>query len=131
MLGFLDRYRDLGLLLLRIGIGAAYVMHGWPKLAGGRETWAKVGGAMKDAGVSFAPEFWGLAAAVTEVLGGVLFAIGLFFRPVAILLLFTMIIATVSRFDQGFTTYSHPLKMAIVFGAMLLIGPGRYVVKKD
>ena len=37
---------DLGLLLLRVGIGIMFTIHGYPKLIGGPEMWAKVGGTM-------------------------------------------------------------------------------------
>ena len=36
---FLDRYRDLGLLVMRVGLGLSFMAHGWPKLVGGPETW--------------------------------------------------------------------------------------------
>ena len=37
VLRFLDKYRDIGLLFLRIGIGVMFIMHGLPKLIGGPE----------------------------------------------------------------------------------------------
>ena len=39
VLRFLDKYRDIGLLFLRIGIGVMFIMHGLPKLIGGPEKW--------------------------------------------------------------------------------------------
>ena len=30
---FLDKYRDAGLLILRVGIGVMFVLHGYPKLS--------------------------------------------------------------------------------------------------
>ncbi len=36
-----NRSRDLGLLLLRLGIGAMIVSIGWPKITGGAETWER------------------------------------------------------------------------------------------
>jgi putative oxidoreductase len=33
----LDRYRDAGLLVLRIGIGVMFMLHGFPKVMGGPE----------------------------------------------------------------------------------------------
>jgi hypothetical protein len=43
----MDRYRDLGLLILRVGFGLAFVWyHGYPKLAGGPEMWARIGDAL-------------------------------------------------------------------------------------
>ena len=42
----LDRFRDTGLLVLRVGIGVMFMVHGYPKLAGGAEKWAMLGGAL-------------------------------------------------------------------------------------
>ena len=44
-MNFTNRYRfhDLGLLLLRIGLGVVFVVHGFPKLAGGPAAWAGLG----------------------------------------------------------------------------------------
>lgn len=33
----LDKYRDVGLLILRVGIGLMFMIHGFPKLFGGPE----------------------------------------------------------------------------------------------
>ena len=32
---FLDKYRDIGLLILRVGIGIMFMIHGLPKLTAG------------------------------------------------------------------------------------------------
>src|SRR5919112_1918818 len=96
---FKNRYKthDIGLLLLRIGIGTMFTIHGYPKLTGGLEAWEKVGGAMKMIGIDFAPAFWGFLAAVAEAVGGQLIAIGLFFRIACALLLGTMLMATIQH----------------------------------
>ena len=58
------RFHDLGLLVLRIGLGVMFMVHGFPKLAGGPEAWAGLGGVMGKVGVHFAPAAWGLLADV-------------------------------------------------------------------
>lgn len=125
---FLDRYRDHGLLLLRVGLGLSFVAHGWPKLAGGAAKWEKLGGTMKGLGITFAPTFWGLAAALAETVGGLLFAVGLATRPVAAMLAFTMFVAVKMHVDagDGFIDTSHSLEAMVVFLAMVLVGPGRF-----
>ncbi|GAA3947654.1 DoxX family protein [Hymenobacter algoricola] len=126
---FENRYRthDLGLLLLRIGIGVMFTIHGYPKLMGGPEEWTQVGGAMKSVGIHFAPTFWGLMAAIAEAVGGQLLALGLFFRLACGLLLITMLIAALMHLSagDGFNAYSHALESTILFLSLLLIGPGR------
>ena len=125
---FLDRYRDVGLLVLRVGLGAMMVGHGWPKLIGGPETWERLGGAMSHLGVTAAPTAWGLAAALSESLGGVLLVLGLATRPAAASLAFTMFVAFWMHWagGDGFRGWSHAAEDGIAFVAILLLGPGRY-----
>ena len=132
MLKFLGKYRDTGLLLMRIGLGVAFMMHAYPKFAGGAKAWREVGSAMRHFGISLYPEFWGFLAAATEGLGGVLLILGALYRPVCLALMFTMFVATVHLTKTAdFKTYSHPLKMAFVFLGMAFIGPGKLSVDKD
>ena len=49
-----EKQRDLGLLVLRAGIGAMFVGHGLPKLLGGPQRWTTVGEAMAYLGLDFA-----------------------------------------------------------------------------
>jgi len=129
---FLNKYRDLGLLLLRLGIGAMFLFHGWPKLAGGPETWAKVGRAMSFAGVQALPTLWGLAAAVSEFGGGLCLILGFLFRPAALLLAITMAVAANMHLGkgEGLLAASHAIELGILFLSLLFIGPGRYSVDR-
>ncbi|MDN3586985.1 DoxX family protein [Pedobacter aquatilis] len=128
----LGKYRNTGLLILRIGIGIMFIIHGFPKLAGGPQGWEGLGGSMKVIGVDFLPVFWGFMAAVTETFGGFLLLVGLFYRPACILLVFTMIIAALVHFGkgEGLQGASHAIEMGIVFFSLIFIGPGKYSVDK-
>jgi putative oxidoreductase len=57
-----EKFRDYGLLLLRLGIGLMFAaFHGFPKIIGGAETWAGLGKTFNNLiGVSFIPAFWDL-----------------------------------------------------------------------
>jgi putative oxidoreductase len=128
----LGKYRNTGLLLLRLGIGVMFIIHGFPKLAGGPNGWTGLGGSMKVIGIDFLPIFWGFMAAATETFGGFLLAVGLFFRPALILLIFTMIIAALVHFGKGdgLGGASHAIELGIVFFGLIFIGPGKYSVDK-
>ncbi|TPV95623.1 MAG: DoxX family protein [Myxococcales bacterium FL481] len=125
-----SRWRDIGLLWLRVGLGAMYVVHGWPKLEGGGETWAQLGQAMRHIGVRVYPELWGFAAAMAEFGGGILLALGVMFRPAAGALAATMIVAATMhlRSGDGLAGAAHAIEAGIVFVALICLGPGRFVV---
>ena len=123
----MDRYRDVGLLILRLGFGLSFFWyHGYPKLAGGPETWEPIGDAVANVGITFAHPAWGLAAALSEGAGGLLFAAGLFFRPVSVALLGVMVMATIDQFGREMPQPEHALKNAFVVAGLFFVGPGRY-----
>jgi putative oxidoreductase len=62
----LDKYRDMGLLILRVGIGIMFMYHGFPKLTAGPELWTNLGGVLSDMEIGFAPTFFGFMAALSE-----------------------------------------------------------------
>lgn len=126
----LGKYRNTGLLILRIGLGVMMMVHGLPKLMGGPDKWTAIGGSMNVIGVGFFPMLWGFMAAITEGLGGFLLLLGLFFRPVNILLVFTMFIAALVHLSKGdgLLGSSHAIELGIVFLGLVFIGPGKYSV---
>lgn len=129
----LGKYTNLGLLLLRIGLGIMMIIHGYPKLTGGPEKWVMIGGAMKNLGVTTYPTFWGFMSGATEALGGVLLLLGLAFRPACFLLLFNMVVATLMHFSKGddINAASHAIELGCVFLGLFFIGPGRYSIDKS
>lgn len=129
----LGRYRDSGLLLVRVGIGLAFLgLHGYPKVIGGPKVWEAVGKSMSHVGVDFYPTFWGFMAGTTEALGGLFLMLGLFFRPTSLLLAFVMLIAMINHLaaGDGMGVASRPLEMMIVFLGLMIIGPGKYSVDR-
>jgi len=124
---FLDKYRDLGLLILRLGIGAMFIYHGTPKILGGPQMWVKVGGAMAGLGITFAPSFWGFMAAFSEFGGGILLILGLAFRPACALLSITMAVAAHMLLTKvGLLAASQAIEDGVLFLSLILIGPGKY-----
>ena len=119
---------DFGLLIIRIGIGLAFVLHGKSKMFGGPELWEKIGGAMSSLGVDFGFIFWGFMAAFAEFAGGILLGLGLLFRPVCVLLFLTMLVAAFKHITAGddFKKYAHALELAILLFGLYFIGPGKF-----
>ena len=126
---FLEKHKDLGILVLRIGVGISFLLvHGLPKIKGGPELWTKIGGAMGNIGISFAPTFWGFMAAASEFGGGLLILVGLFTRTSSFFMAFTMLVATathLSKMDPWGRVF-HPLELMCVFIALMFIGAGKY-----
>lgn len=140
------RLIDAGLLIMRIGIGIMFMLHGWSKLTGGPEKWTDLGAEMSTIGITFGYTFWGFMAMFSEFFGGLLFALGLFTRATAFLMLFTMIIATLHHFAEYnaelaeqldpakaefsfrklLLSGSHSLELGLIFLAYMFTGPGSY-----
>jgi len=116
---------DLALLILRVGIGVSFIVYGMQKVSGGPETWAGLGQNMEIFGITFWAEFWGGAAAFTELVGGVLLIMGLFTRYFLVPLMLTMIVAISSHLAASEGPW-HATEMLTVFVVLLLVGPGRY-----
>src|SRR6478735_11724234 len=101
LLKFLGKYRDAGLLFMRFCLGITFMIHGLPKLMEGPAAWKEWGTAMGYLGISIYPKFWGLLACATQGIGGMLLIIGIFYRPVCLLLAFTMAVATLQHYRSG------------------------------
>ncbi|MEM1246053.1 MAG: DoxX family protein [Acidobacteriota bacterium] len=127
---------DLALLVLRLGFGVSmFAFHGWGKISGGPELWERLGGVMALFGISFAPVFWGLLAALAESVGSALIALGLFTRPAAVVLAGTMVVAAWRHLSlpagadgAGFSGASHALEYLVVYAVLILAGAGKYSV---
>ena len=133
LLGKLGRYTDIGLLVMRIGLGAMMVTHGYPKVMGGPDKWEKIGKAMDNLGLHSYYTWWGAAASFTECIGGLLIILGLFFRPVSLLMMFTMFVAALDHLKGGDSLgdASHAIELCFVFLGLLFVGPGKYSVDKS
>ncbi len=131
-LQFLDRYRTVGFLILRIGIGAMFIFHGYGKLSAGPEMWEKVGGALGVLGIDFQPQFFGLMAALSEFLGGICLILGFFFRPACLFLTITMAVASAMHLSQGdgIKGAAHAIEAGILFLSLMFIGPGPFSLDK-
>jgi len=121
---------DVGLLVVRLGVGAVLAAIGWKKWLGGAALWETLGGAMKVFGITAWPVFWGFMAMFSELVGSLMLALGILVRPFAALLLFTMVTATLMQLGQGadLGKYAHSLNLAFVFAGLFFAGGGRYAL---
>lgn len=120
--------RNIGVLILRIGLGIMFILHGYPKMFGGPEIWAEIGTSMQYIGINFAPMFFGFMIGIAEFFGGIFLILGLFFKPSVIFLFIVMLVVTAKDFGAGqeFDNYSQSIEMAIVFVSLFFIGSGKY-----
>jgi putative oxidoreductase len=126
-------WRDAGLLLLRAWLAVVFTYHGGQKLFGwfggyGLEATAQWMGSV---GIPL-PTASALAASSAEVFGGWLLLLGLFARPAAAVLAFTMVVATWVHSGHGFDVrgqgIEYPATWLVVLVTLALVGPGRWTV---
>jgi putative oxidoreductase len=125
----LDQSADAGLLVVRVGIGALFmIVHGLPKLMAGPNEWRSIGKAVSYLDIDFGHTGWGFAAAVAESLGGLLFILGWFQRPAALALFVTMAVASIWKYFPfgGWDAAAHPAAMAVVCLGLFFTGAGKY-----
>ena len=126
-----DRFRDLGLLIARVGFGLTFFwFHGYPKLAAGPEGWERTGRAVSNVGITFGYEWWGLAAGLAEGVGGLLFAAGVLFRPACLAMLAVMVMATLDQYTRPVPAPEHALKNTFIFAGFFFVGPGRLTLAR-
>jgi putative oxidoreductase len=115
---------SLGLLAVRIAVGIALLLHGWPKIQNPTEWMGPEG----------PPAFLQAAAAIAEFGGGAALIVGLLTRPFALLIAITMATAALMvHISAGHPFVAKPpspsWELAGVYFAVavqfLLTGPGR------
>lgn len=124
---------NLGLLIIRLVLGATYITMGAKKFIAGSPALEYLGSATSAFGINAFPIFWGGLAALCEILGGCLIFLGYKFRFGALVLLLVMITAFYWHFSKGdsFDKYAWALQMLAVFLGLLFTGPGKYSIDKE
>jgi putative oxidoreductase len=130
-LAFLAKYREFGLLLIRISLGLLFVLYTAPALLGGPTAWAHLGAGARHFGLHSHFQMWGLLGAFLGCLGGVLIVFGLFFRiGVLLVLLLAIGHAIAVTTGSGFRVGLPSIEMCFVLAGILFVGPGKYSVDK-
>ena len=125
-------FADLGLLALRLTLGAVFLAHGGQKAFGwfGGPGFGGAAGFIGSMGFR-PPRFWAALAVGGELVAGVLFLLG-FLTPLAgLLVLATMAVAIAKvHGSKGFFNqdggYEYNLVLVIASLAVAAIGPGRF-----
>lgn len=119
---FLEKLKPLGLLVLRVALGVAFIFHGYPKLTDPAR-------ALKAfQGFGF-PAYFAYVSGILEVFGGGLLIVGLLTRGVALLLTIEMglvlgrtIVPIVGIY--AFERYENPLLLGAMSLALVTLGAG-------
>ena len=119
---FFEKFKPLGLLVLRVALGAAFIFHGYPKLTDPAR-------ALKAFPAYGLPAYFAYISGILEVFGGGLLVAGLLTRGVALLLTIEMgfvlgrTILPVAGI-YAFERYENPLLLGAMALALVTTGAG-------
>jgi putative oxidoreductase len=107
---------EWGLLALRLAVGAIFIVHGWPKITGGRGMAAAMGGGQAR------PVLVGMITVqgIVEVGGGVLLILGVLTQLVALAFMIIMVGAIVLKNTQWRTGFMSQQTTGWEFDLVLL-----------
>ena len=131
-LQFLAKYRETGLLLLRVSLGLLFIYLTAPALMSGSTRLAHFGAGVRIFGLHSHFQFWGAIGALAGCLGGALMVFGLFFRIGILLVLAITIIhaVAIAKGTAGFQAALPAVEACVVLISLLFIGPGKFSVDK-
>ncbi len=122
--------KNLGLSIIRVGVGLVFVRYGTEKLMGGPELWHTLGDMAKYVGITFWPTMWGFLAACAEFFGGLGLVFGFCTRLASMAIACVMIVAVAMHYSTH-DTWIHislPLSLLFVMIGLILAGGGSYSV---
>jgi len=125
-LNFLDRVQPLGLLALRLVLGAIMIAHGYPKVFGGMHHHVETVQSLH------LPGWLAYLSAFAELGGGILLVLGFLTRLAAFVVLVDMLVAIFGvHFKNGFLgqgNYQFPLALAAIAFSLIFFGAGPIAV---
>lgn len=119
MAGLDNKYSDLALLLLRIGIGYIFIVHGWGKLTGIEGT----AGFFDGLGIPI-PVAMAWVVAIVEFFGGILVLLGAYAKIPNMLLAIIMLVAILAQ--EG--NFELEFILLLTTLSLFIIGSGQYSV---
>ena len=124
---YLQRFHNpaAGLLLIRLGLAAVFIVHGWAKVQNIEGT----AGFFSSLGLGM---FWVYVVAYVEFLGGLAMLAGLYSRLAGLLLAIDMLFAIwLVKWGKGLSGgYEFELLLLLTALAIFLSGPGKYSIWK-
>ena len=131
-LAFLAKYRETGILLMRVSVGLLFILYAAPALMGGPKAWGHFGSGASHFGVHSHLQFWGFVGCLLGVIGGVLMILGLFFRIGVLMVLVLAIPHAITVYaGPGFRAALPSFEICFVLVGLLFIGAGKYSVDKS
>lgn len=119
----MKRNPDLGLLVLRVGLGLIFVLAGWSKLSEMEPVVAMF------AGLGL-PAFVAWLVALVEFVGGLLLIVGLYVEIVGWLLAIVMLVAILLvKSDLGFNAARLDIALLAMSLAVAMLGAGSHSLK--
>ncbi|MBS3155800.1 DoxX family protein [Candidatus Woesearchaeota archaeon] len=128
----LNKYNDWAPLLLRLALGAVFIVHGAQKLFGGI---TGTTGFFDSVGIPLAGVF-AVVVALVEFLGGIALVLGVLTRYASLLLAINMLVALlVVHLKNGFFVSNSGFEFVLVLLAgslaLLIRGPGKIAIQKE
>ena len=125
-MSFLDRLQPLGLLVLRLALGAVMIAHGWQKIAGHMNG---IMGMLPHLGI---PAWMAYLVVAAEFGGGILVVFGFLTRFAAFAILVDMLVAIAKvHLKNGMTGqggFEFPMACAAIAFALIFFGSGPIAV---
>ncbi len=122
-MNFLNRLQPLGLLVLRLALGAIMIAHGWQKIAGGMSQFMEM---LQHMGI---PAWMGYLTVAAEFGGGILLVIGFLTRLAALAIFVDMLVAILKvHLPHGLFSknggFEFPLACAAIAFSLIWSGAG-------
>jgi putative oxidoreductase len=122
-LNFLNRLHPVGLLVLRLALGAVMIAHGYQKVFGGMTQFT---GMLSHMGI---PAWMGYLTAAAEFGGGILVVVGFLTRFAAFAIFIDMLVAIAKvHLAHGFFSknggFEFPMALAAIAFSLILTGGG-------
>lgn len=120
--------KDLGILILRIGVGALFFHYGFEHLKKGKTEWEWMGSQLASFGITFTPTLWGFFASLIQTCGGLLCIIGLKMRVAALLIACIMLVAidVHKKKETKTNAIALPITLFITLISLSISGSGRF-----